>query len=337
MPLAASLLFVSGLALESYALPEARVVAELPSQPELVSAGPSADVPQSVAGYSWRSQGSGIQITVSYDKWKTAHFAPEIALDRLARQTYGRLEGFTIAESEVGGLEGALMTIDAPQGAAVAVWNVKSGVESWQITVKPTDGFLSPSLLEDLRDGLRIDARPEPEGLYDQWGQIAAPAISSRPIPSPLHWESGSYAGLHLDTPVALEAFQADRKSGETAILDGLREWHGAAGDVEIFLSTFTVKENLGVDLEAWGETFGPMLERDGLQNWQPAASTFPLGKANTRNLKGLVLHHGQTWNVQIFLAVQGRQAWALQVRTRDTAEGRDAMTKIGETLTLSP
>jgi hypothetical protein len=338
MPLVAlSLLLSSGLALESYALPEARVVAELPGMPEMVAAGPAADVPQSVQGFAWRAQGSGIQVTVAYDKWKSGQFASEIALDRLARHTYGKLDGFTIQPAEVSGLTGALLTLEAPQGATAAVWNVKSGTEAWQITVKATDGFLSEATLEDLRDGLRIDAKPEPAGVLSEWGNPVEPKISSRPEPSPLQWSKAALAGLTFDAPVTLDAFKADRNQAETTALAGLQEWHGAVGDVEVFLSTFTIKENLGIDLAAWGDSFRLMMDRDGLRGWEPKTDVFALGDAVTRDLSSAVTRNGQACHVEILLASKGRQAWALQVRVRDTAEGRDAVAKIKATLALKP
>ena len=333
--LAAVALASPGLNLSPYSLSEAKMTALLPNNPALVSSGAFPDVPQSVMGYSWRSEGEGVKVTITYDKWKSVHFSPEIELDRLARQDWGLLDGYTVTQVHLGALTGALLVQEQPQGCSRAVLRAKSETEAWQITLTPTDGLLSLGEIEDIRAGLNINAQPEIEGLYTAWGERVRPEIISRPAPSLFAWRKATLEGLSLEAPVELQPFNAARSEAELAKVGGIKEWRGEADQAQVLVSTFEIKTGEGVDLAAWGKTFAPSLERDGFREWHPERQAFEVKGASALRLFAASKNDGAAYQVEVILIVKGQRAWAVQTRCPDTREGREAIEQVRDSIVV--
>lgn len=333
--LVAAALISPGLTLSSYTLPEAKLTVMLPGAPALVSSGALPDIPQSVMGYRWNSEGEGVKITVSYDRWRSVHFSPEVELDRLARQDWGLLDGYSVTPVQIGALSGALLVQNQPQGGSRAVLRAKSESEAWQINLTPEDGLLSLSEIEDIRAGLTIEAQPEPEGLYTAWGERVRPEITSRPAPSLFAWRQADLMGLSLEAPVELTQFQAERSAVELAKVGSITEWRGEGDRAQVLVSTFEIKSGEGVDLAAWGKTFAPSLERDGFREWYPERKPFELAGANALRLFAASQYNGAAYQVEVILIAKGQRAWAIQTRCPDTREGRDAIEQVRDSITI--
>lgn len=298
-------------------LQEAGISLYLPSEPVLSQVGPDPALPQSVERIVWVSKGMGVTATVTYERWKSPQFAPDASLELMARRQLGLQKGFVLQPSVLGGHLGSLMLIQDVKGTTRAVSRAKSGVESWQIDLKPDEGVLDEETLNGLQESVAINAEPEQEGLYSTWGTLNAqiqPAPMPRPLPEkPL---TLSDAFLSLKSPVPLLPKARKSEPGADSIFSSIKEWAGREEGIEIVLSFFQIKNSQTLDLGGWVAAYGRSLELEGFVNLSPNVEQIKMGSVQGRRIIAKAESSTGGAHIQVILLSKGQRCWAIQVRT---------------------
>ncbi len=298
-------------------LQEAGLSLYLPAEPVLSQVGPDPATPQSVERFVWVSRGMGITATVSYERWKSPHFAPEASLDLLARRQFGLQKGFTLQPATLGGHMGSILMVQDTKGVTRAVSRAKSGNESWQVDLKPDTGTLDEETLQGLQESVAISAAPEQEGLYSTWGTLNA-QIQPPPQPRPLPEKPITLAGAHLSlkSPIALIPRSRPNVPGTESIFASINEWAGREEGIDIALSFFQIKPSQALDLGGWVGAYGTSLEKEGFKNISPDVEQVKLGSLSGRRIFATADSPSGPLKIQVILLTEGQKCWALQMRT---------------------
>lgn len=298
-------------------LQEAGLSLYLPAEPALSQAGPDPSTPQSVERFVWVSKGMGVTATISYERWKSPHFAPEAALDIMARRQLGLQKGFVLQPATLGGHLGSILLVQDTKGVTRAISRAKSGNEAWQVDLKPDSGTLDEETLQGLQESVAISAAPELEGLYSTWGTLNAqiqPAPQPRPLPDKPIILAGAY--LSLKSPVALTPRTRPATPGTDSIFASIKEWSGREEGIDIALSFFQIKPSQALDLGGWVGAYGTSLEKEGFKNITPDVEQVKLGSLNGRRIFATADSASGPIQIQVILLAEGQRCWALQMRT---------------------
>lgn len=314
MVLACAVLQTQGWELRD--LSEAGLSLSLPAAPVLATTGSTTETPQSVERYMWRADGMGVMVTVIYDRWRTPHFAPSESLDILARRTLGLLQGYTIQPAQLGGLPASLLLVDRGKGVEAAILRAKSGLESWQVELRPTSGVLRQETIDGIQASVQVAAQAEDPGAYDAWGNVMA-RLEPAPAPRPAHSAATELksALMAVASPVELKEMRSRPSDAERGSVDALAEWAGKDAAIQVTATYFRLREGQAVDIGAWVAAYGERLKAEGFDRFEPQIEQLKLEGAEGRVVRGSGAIGGRKLDLQIILAVRGREAWAVQSR----------------------
>lgn len=318
-------------------LGEAGISLMSPAPFRLISAGSASDSPQSVERSAWRSEGGDVALTVSYERWRTPHFAPSASLEIFARRTLGMSGGAAIQPIRMGSVEGAILLVHKSDGVSLAVLRAKANDEAWQIEVRPQRGPLDPAVIERVRESVSLAAVPEEAGAYDVWGNLTArvePAPAPRPGPrtaSPL-----ASARIALYSPIELQEKPDLRTEAEKQAVEALSEWQGSSPGAEVAVSYFRLKGGQTLDLGGWVASYGSKLRDEGLSGFSPSVEELKIKGAQGRIIRGRATLSARPLSVLIVLISRGQECWAIQARLAPTGSS-DVEKDILSTLKLLP
>lgn len=318
-----------------------RLTLPLPGDARLVAAGPAPDMPASVDRMVWRAEGDGVMVTIIYDRWSRDHLLPAEWLDRFTRAHLGLTDG-ELSDAAVAGYLGAKLR----RGDSLSAYRISWGKEAWEIRIASPDGPIPAALEEEIIEGAALEPTEEEltSSIFETTNtdiivrdpEPLQPAdISARPEPVVVPWASLNEAipGLAMDTPVTLIRKTAPRSDGETDHLADLEEWHGVNDLAEMFVSRIMLKPGHLFDLEAWATAFGSALTSEGFTGLSLARSNMSVNNVAVLRLIGDGYKDGQQMTVQIMLAVDGPQAWAIQSRAKTGALGDGIHQRVRESL----
>lgn len=306
---------------------------DLPSQPKLAATGVSGDQPQIIERMVWESAGQGVKVQVSYDRWNRTQFAPERSLELVARRQLGLTDGYEVQPAELGELKGAILIVGSAAAPQLMIFRAKSGPEGWQIQVQG-----SREAAEAVRKSVAISAKPEPNGLFDEWGNRIALSQNVSPLPSPtgptFRRNTLEAAKVAFEAPFVLEERTLQRRESAEGISD-ISEWFGREQGTEIYVSYFRLEGDRSLDMPGWVAAYGQRMRTDGFLEFSPDIERISLEGAEGRVIFGQAKRAGQPVQIQIMLVIRGQDCWAIQSRTPVVAGRHPAHVRLRESLQL--
>ncbi len=315
-------------------LAEARISLAMPGPARLVQAGAQADLPQSAERKAWEATGDGLRVTVTYERWRSPQFAPEVMLDRFARLDLGLIRNVDVEETSLDGHTAALMRVQDPEGGLKFMMaRARSGAESWQVRVEAMQGGLDAAAAEAIFNSVQITVRPERAGAVNEFG--LPPVINGvvQPTPEPEAWIPLKLeeANLMLNLPFALvpgPGPTVDEKSPFSAV----HQWTGRRGDMNITITHTSLKPGFRINSEAWEASMVASQAQAGL----PVITAFDL---EGTEIKAQAMLFAPTapggTSTQIILFTQGGKSWAIQTKAIADDEGGEFHRRLRESLRI--
>ncbi len=331
------LTFLAALAPISTAdMAEARISVALPGSARMVQAGAQADLPQSAERKAWESSGGGIRVLVTYERWRSPQFSPEVILDRYARHDLGLMKGADVEARDVDGHTGALIRVLDPEGGVkfMAV-RARSGNESWQVRVESLTGPLDAAKAEEVFASIQISVRPERMGALNEVGLPPVLNGEVQPTPEPELWKPVQIdeAELSFTLPFAVAPASAPQQAAD-APYASVRQWSGRRGDMNFSLTRTELKPGFRVNAAAWE---AGIIQARAQAGSMPLMTSFKVEGAESE-AKAMIFPPASAngESSQIILLIEGGRTWTIQTRAIADEEGSDFHRRVRESLRLN-
>lgn len=356
------LIVVLGAGLSQTQLPQAKLSLLLPGPAKLVQSGANPDMPDSVEQHVWQAKSEDCVVTITYDRWRRVHFGPEQALERYARQTLG-LTNYQVKPKEAGEHHGAVLSAEV-KGSHLTSLRVRSGEEAWQIDVR--EASPEPGICDDIVNSVTVQAAPEPDGKWDEWGLVAVkqPPVEDPPLqattggsgstgsqgsntqnppevnPTPpptapkFKWETQTLAEalVRMDAPIKLELVKRDLDVAERMAFSKVREYYGKLNGVEVLVTHSVFDKGLKPDLEAWADVFK--------NQWTAQGAGTVGGRQSILRDGAQGFKFGGFWEsrqTRVVLLTTGSNSWAIQIKAPLNGDSTSMIERMIESLELNP
>ncbi len=353
-------LVVLGAGLSQTQLPQAKLSLLLPGPPKLIQSGANPDMPDSVEQHVWQARSEDCVVTITYDRWRRVHFGPEQALERYARQQLG-ITDYQLKPRDAGEHHAAVLSADI-DGDHLTSLRVRSGEEAWQIDVR--EDTPEAGLCEDIVESVSVQAAPEPEGKWDEWGLVASkqppveagnteiqgsqnqtqtngeghtpPEVNPTPPPTApkFKWEKQllKEALVGIEAPIPLELVKRDLAVSERMAFSKVREYFGSMNGVEILVTHSVLDKGMKPDLEAWADVFKNQWTSQGADSVGGRQS---LLKDGAQGFK--IAGFWESRQTRVVLLTTGSNSWAIQIKAPLNGDSTAMIERIVESLQLNP
>jgi hypothetical protein len=302
----------------------------------MIQAGAQADLPQSAERKAWESVGNGVRVQVTYERWRSPQFSPEVILDRYARHDLGLMKGADVEARDVDGHTGALIRVVDPEGGVkfMAV-RARSGSESWQVRVESLSGPLDPATAEEIFGSIQISVRPERQGALNEVGLPPVLNGEVQPTPEPEIWKPVQIdeAQISMELPFTLAPGDSQRQADD-APYSSVKSWSGRRGDMNFSLTRTELKPGFRVNAAAWESG---IIQARAQAGSMPLMTSFKIAGAQS-DAKAMIFAPASPSgeSTQIIFLIEGGRTWTIQTRAIADEEGSEFHRRVRQSLKLN-